>query len=74
MEFTIIIPTFKNYKYCKLTIDSIKKNSSYNHETIVHLNGEDPETENFLKKQQLTFTKSSSPSNFNLVLSLPYIM
>ena len=60
MEFSIIIPTFKNYKYFKLTIDSIKKNSSFNHETIIHLNGEDPETENFLKNEQLTFTKSAT--------------
>ena len=41
MEFSIIIPTFENYDYCKLTIDSIKHNSSFNHEIIVHLNGID---------------------------------
>mgnify|MGYP003308832746 FL=1 len=53
MEYPIIIPTYKNYKYCKLTIDSIKKNSLYNHEIIVHINGKDDETENYLVKQKL---------------------
>tara|TARA_B100001029_G_scaffold176944_2_gene180711 strand:+ start:693 stop:1559 length:867 start_codon:yes stop_codon:yes gene_type:complete len=59
MEFSIIIPTFKNYKYCKLTIDSIKKNSSYNHEVIVHVNGNDEHTENYLNKNNIFYTKSS---------------
>ena len=64
MEFSIIIPTFQNYKYCKLTIDSIKKNSSYNHEIIVHLNGNDEQTEKFLIKNDLVYTKS--PDNIGL--------
>ncbi len=59
MEFSIIIPTFKNFHYCKLTIDSIKKNSSFNHELIIHLNGNDPETENHLKNENILFTKSN---------------
>ena len=53
MEFSIIIPTYKNYNYCKLTIDSIKKNSSFAHEIIVHLNGIDETTENYLKNEKI---------------------
>ena len=48
MQFSIIIPTFENHKYLKTSINSIKKNSKFNHEIIVHINGEDKETENFL--------------------------
>ena len=59
MEFSIIIPTYKNYNYCKLTIDSIKKNSSFAHEIIVHLNGIDETTENYLKNDKILYTKSS---------------
>ena len=55
----IIIPTYKNYNYCKLTIDSIKKNSSFAHEIIVHLNGIDDTTENYLKNDKILYTKSS---------------
>ena len=40
MKFSIIVPTFNNLEYLKLCIDSIKKNSKYNHEIIVHNNGE----------------------------------
>ena len=58
MEFSIIIPSHNNYKYCKLTIDSIKKNSSFNHEIIVHLNGEDNETENYLINESIIHSKS----------------
>ena len=59
MEYSIIIPTYRNYKYCKLTIDSIKKNSFFNHEIIVHINGNDIKTENYLTHQGIKFTKSS---------------
>ena len=58
MEYSIIIPTYKNYKYCKLTIDSIKKNSIFNHEIIVHINGKNNETENYLSQQKIKFTQS----------------
>ena len=60
MEFSIIIPTYKNFKYFKLTMNSIKKNSSFNHEIVVHLNGEDKETENYINNEQIKFTQSSS--------------
>ena len=36
--FSIIIPTFNNLDYLKQCIKSIKKNSSYNHEIIPHVN------------------------------------
>jgi len=36
--FSIIIPTFNNFEYLKLCLNSIKKNSKYNHEIILHLN------------------------------------
>ena len=59
MEFSIIIPTFRNYNYCKLTIDSIKKNSSFKHEILVHLNGIDEDTEKYLNSEKILFTKSN---------------
>ena len=36
--FSIIIPTFNNLDYLKLCINSIKKNSAFQHEIIVHVN------------------------------------
>ena len=56
MQFSIIVPTFNNYKYLKTSINSIIKNSTYNHQIIVHINGRDEETENFCKSQNIEYT------------------
>ena len=48
MKFSIIIPTYNNFNYLKLCINSIIKNSKFNHEIIVHINGYDETTENYL--------------------------
>jgi len=58
MLFSIIIPTYQNFKYFKLTVDSIKKNSSHLHEIITHINGEDKSTEDYLIQNKLKYTKS----------------
>ena len=59
MICSIIIPTFNNFRYLKLTIDSIKKNSNYNHEIIVHVNEGLDDTLSFLKKNNIVHTFSS---------------
>ena len=64
------IPTYKNYKYCKLTIDLIKKNSIFNHEIIVHINGKNNETENYLSQQKIKFTNQMKILVFVLALIL----
>jgi glycosyltransferase involved in cell wall biosynthesis len=60
LNFTIIIPTYKNFEYLKLCINSIIKNSKFKHEIIVHLNGYDEIAENFLKSNHIVYTKSNS--------------
>ena len=60
MNFSIIIPTFQNFDFLKLTIESINENSSNKHEIIVHINGEDKLTENYLKNNNYKFTKSKN--------------
>ena len=57
---SIIIPTVNNSQYLIFCINSIKKNSFFSHEIIVHLNGSDPKTENFLKNSKISYTKSNS--------------
>lgn len=49
MEFSIIIPSVDNYKFCKLTVDSIKKNSTFNHEIIISL------IEKYTSKEELDY-------------------
>ena len=36
--FSIILPTYNNLEYLKLTLESIFKNSKYKHDIIVHVN------------------------------------
>ena len=44
--FTILIPTWNNLPYLKVCVESIIKNSSFQHQIIVHINeGADGTTE-----------------------------
>ena len=57
--FSIVIPTFNNYEYLKLCINSIKKNSKYDHEIIIHINEGKDGTLDFLKTQKYKTTYSA---------------
>jgi glycosyltransferase involved in cell wall biosynthesis len=60
MQFSILTPSFNNLEYLKLLIKSININSSYNHELIVHVNDGSDGTLDFVKKNDIKFTHSSS--------------
>ena len=60
MNLSIIIPTFQNFKYLSLCINSLKKNSTYNHQIIVHINGEDSDSEEFINGNDIPYTKSTN--------------
>ena len=47
--FSIIIPTYNNLDYLKLCLNSIKKNSSFEHEIIIHINEGKDGTNKYLK-------------------------
>ena len=59
--FSIIIPTFNNLNYLKLCLKSIKQNSKYNHEIIIHVNEGIDGTLDFLKSQN--YLRSYSKKN-----------
>ncbi len=54
--FSIIIPTLNNFQYLKLCIDSIKKNSRYKNEIIVHSNVGTDKTLEYLNVNKIKFT------------------
>ena len=54
--FSILIPTFNNLEYLKICIKSIYKNSTFNHQIIVHVNMGSDGTIDFLKKNNITHT------------------
>ena len=57
--FSIIIPTFNNLKYLKLCLYSLKKNSKFQHEIIVHINEGIDGTLDYVKNNNIkhTYTK-----------------
>ncbi len=54
--FSIIIPTYNNIKYLKLCLESIEKNSRYDHEIIIHINEGNDGTLDFLKNKNFKFS------------------
>jgi glycosyltransferase involved in cell wall biosynthesis len=58
MRFSIIIPTFNNLEYLKLCLHSLKKNSKFDHEVIVHNNGNEEPTNSYLVSNNVLFTYS----------------
>jgi len=69
--FSILIPTWNNLSYLKLCINSIQKNSFYNHEIIIHVNEGSDGTLAWLESQQnLSYTFSSK--NIGVCYALNY--
>lgn len=60
IHFAIIIPTWNNLHYLRLCIESIKKNSFFSHEIIVHVNEGNDGTREYLKEHGIRFTESTS--------------
>ena len=54
--FSILIPTFNNIDYLKLCIESIRKNSKFNHQIIVHINEGTDGTLDYIKKNNIQYT------------------
>ena len=72
--FSILIPTYDNFEYLKICINSLKKNSIFNNQILVHINTEDLKTKNYLIKNKISFTNSNSnygmPKSLNTVSKL----
>jgi glycosyltransferase involved in cell wall biosynthesis len=56
--FSIIIPTFNNLEYLKICINSIKKNSKFDHEIIFYINEGKDGTLDFIKKSNFRYVYS----------------
>ena len=65
---SIVIPTYNNFNYLKLCLKSLKKNSFYNHEIIIHINDGSDGTLNFVKNNKLKHTISDN--NIGLCTSI----
>ena len=56
--FSIILPTYNNLEYLKITLESISKNSKYKHDIIVHVNEGTDGSLDYLKSKKIDFTYS----------------
>ena len=56
--FSIIIPSLNNLEYLKICINSLRKNSFFKNQIIVHVNIGSDGTENFLISENIEFTFS----------------
>ncbi len=55
---SIVIPTYNNLDYLKLCLKSLKKNSSFDHEIIIHINDGSDGTLDFIKVNNYKHTNS----------------
>jgi GT2 family glycosyltransferase len=58
-KFSILIPTWNNFPYLKLCIESIWKYSDYKHQILVYVNEGTEEVIDWLNKNQIEFKQSS---------------
>ena len=58
--FSIIVPTYNNLEYLKLTLKSIERNSSLSHEIIIFVNDGSDGTLDYLKTQNYKFKQSKT--------------
>ena len=60
--FSILIPSWNNLDYLKCCVESIRKNSRYHHEIVVHVNEGNDGTVAWVKEQGLSHTHSTENS------------
>lgn len=66
--FSILIPTWNNLELLKLCVRSIRENSAFAHQIIVHVNDGSDGTLEWVKAQQLDYT--CSPQNVGICLAV----
>ena len=54
--FSIIIPSFNNIDYLKICISSLRKNSFYNNQIIVHINVGNDNSIEYLKNEKIEYS------------------
>ena len=57
---SIVIPTYNNLDYLKLCLKSLKQNSNYDHEIILHVNDGSDGTLDFVNNNNYKYTKSKT--------------
>ena len=57
--FSIVIPTWNNLEFVKLCVESIRKNSTYKHQIVLHINDGSDGTQEWADKEGLAYSHTS---------------
>ena len=57
--FSILLPTFNNLEYLKICTESLKKNSKFNHQIIIHVNEGTDGSLDYVKRKGYEYTFSN---------------
>ena len=57
--FSIIIPTWNNLAFAKLCVESIRKNSAFNHQVILHINDGSDGTLQWAKDEGIDYSHTA---------------
>lgn len=58
-KFTILLPSWNNLGYLKTCVESIRKNSTFAHQIVVHVNDGSDGTLQWLEEQKIDYTRSA---------------
>ena len=58
--FSILIPTFNNIEYLKICLNSIRKNSKFSHQIILHINDGSDGTRSYANSEGINYTYSEN--------------
>ncbi len=67
-KFTILLPSWNNLGYLKTCVNSIRKNSTFAHQIVVHANDGSDGTLQWLEEQKIDYTHS--PENVGICFAL----
>lgn len=59
-RFSVLIPTWNNLPHLKLLVHSIRKNSSYQHQVVIHVNEGSDGTLQWVKEQGFSYSHSQA--------------
>lgn len=68
--FSIFIPSWNNLPFLKICVDSIRKNSTYPHQIIVHVNDGSDGTLDWVRRQGLDYTHSDENVGVCLAMNM----
>lgn len=68
--FSILIPTWNNLEFLKVCVDSIRKNSTYSHQIIIHVNDGSDGTRQWVAEQGFDYTATDGNVGVCLAMNM----